>query len=275
MFEHLISNQTVKDTIRRFISAERVPNALLFGGPEGVGKKQFALQLARAIVCQDKYNGGPCGKCTACGRVNEFKFPGPEAKGEDYDRVFFSDHLDVGMVVPFNRTLRVGSIRALETEANFRPYEADARVFIIAEADKMKDAAANALLKTLEEPSETSHIFLISSRPDSLLPTIRSRVQSLRFGPVDTKEIEHLLLTSHKFSLEDAQLVASSENGGVGRAVSVDVNEFRRLRSVGLEILRTAIVHKDVIDILKRSEKVTAQISTPEYEVFLGVLELL
>jgi DNA polymerase-3 subunit delta' len=275
MFDHLIGNQTVKDTIRRFISTGRVPNSLLFAGPEGVGKKQFALQLARSIICRDRHNGEPCGRCTACGRVNEFKLPGQDAKGEDYDRVFFSAHSDVGMVVPFNRTLRVGSIRALETEANFRPYEAVARVFIISDAEKMKDAAANALLKTLEEPPPTSHIFLITSKPNALLPTIRSRVQNLRFGPVDAKDIEHLLLTSHKFSLEEAELISTSVNGSVGRAVSVDVEEFRSLKSDALEILKTAIFHKDVVAILRRSEKVAAQISVPEYESFLDMLQML
>src|SRR5437764_13939706 len=103
MFDQLIGNQSVKEAMRRYISNRRVPNSMLFAGPEGVGKKQFALELARSIVCHELSNGEACGKCIACSRVGGFKFPGTEAKGEEYDRVFFSCHSDVGMVVPFNR----------------------------------------------------------------------------------------------------------------------------------------------------------------------------
>ena len=149
-------------------------------------------------------------------------FPAADAKGEDYDRVFFSKHPDVGMVIPFNRTLRVKSIRALETEANFRPYEAAARVFIIDDAHRMNASASNALLKTLEEPPATSHIFLVTSKPDTLLPTIRSRSQILRFGPAAPAEIERLLLTTHEYSQEDARLVAAYSAGNVSVAVAAE-----------------------------------------------------
>lgn len=273
MFDHLIGNQTVKGAIGRFISNGRVPNSLLFAGPEGVGKKQFALQLARAIVCHEPRNGDACGECLACRRVNEFKFPGADAKGDDYDFVFFSEHPDVGMVVPFNRTLRVGSIRALETEANFRPYEGSARIFIIDEAHRMNAASSNALLKTLEEPPSTSHIFLITSKPNALLPTIRSRVQILRFGPVAASELEHHLLVTHEYSQADARLIASTSNGSVAQALSVDAEEFRIRRNEAIEILQSAIVNHDLVDILKRSEKFGATKSTPEFEAFLGVLQ--
>jgi DNA polymerase-3 subunit delta' len=272
MFDHLIGNQTVKDAIGRFIAARRIPNSLLFAGPEGVGKKQFALELARSIVCRQPHNGDACGQCAACQRAASFVFPGTGAKGEEYDRVFFSEHPDVGMVVPFNRTLRVGSIRALEAEANFRPYEAPARIFIIDDAQKMNDASSNALLKTLEEPPPTSHIFLIASKPDSLLPTIRSRVQTLRFGPPAAAEIEHLLLKTHKYAQDDARQIAASSNGNVSRAVSVDIDEFRVQHSAAVEILRSAVVQKDVPGILKFTEKFGGR-PPHEFESFLDILQ--
>ena len=205
--------------------------------------------------------------------MGKIEFPRADAKTEEYDAVFFTEHPDVGMVVPFNRTLRVGAIRALETEANFRPYEASARIFVVDDAHKMNDSSSNALLKTLEEPPQTSHIFLISSKPNSLLPTIRSRVQTLRFGPVEAADIEHLLLTTHKYSQDDARMIAWSSNGSVSRAVTADVEEFRDLRNDVIGVMRSAIKGGGLADILKRSEKVGAAKSTPEYEGFLDVLE--
>jgi DNA polymerase-3 subunit delta' len=274
MFDHLVGNLEVRSAIRRYLTNRRVPNALLFAGPEGVGKKQFALELARALVCSEPRGADACGACSACGRVGEFKLPAADAKGEEYDRVFFSDHLDVGMVVPFNRTLRVGSIRALESEANFRPYEASARIFVINDAHRMNASSSNALLKTLEEPPTTSHIFLVTSKPDSLLPTIRSRVQTLRFGPVGENEIRHLLLTTHKYSQPDAQLIASTSGGSVAGALTVDIEEFRERRALAVEILRKAIVEKDLPGLLRQSEKIGAR-SVQDYEAFLDLLEIL
>lgn len=169
----LVGNKAVGATLRRFVATSRVPNALLFTGPDGVGKKQFAVELARGLVCTAVDRSEACGHCAACKRAGEVSIPTFE-KGDESDYVFFSQHPDVGMVVPFRRNLRVGAIRALEREANFRPYEASARIFIVDDADKMNDAAANALLKTLEEPPSTSHIILIAARADTLLATIRS-----------------------------------------------------------------------------------------------------
>ena len=133
----LIGNKQVRQILSRLVASGRVPNALLFTGPEGVGKKQFALELARSLVCRGPNVHQACGHCAACSRVGEFAIPKFE-KGQESDHVFFSQHPDVGIVVPFNRNLRVGAIRALEREAHFRPYEADTRVFIVEDADKKK-----------------------------------------------------------------------------------------------------------------------------------------
>jgi DNA polymerase-3 subunit delta' len=178
------------------------------------------------------------------------------------------------MVVPFNRTLRVGSIRALEAEANYRPYEAAARVFIIDDAHKMNAASANALLKTLEEPPPSSHIFLVTSKPDALLPTIRSRVQTLRFGPVETTEIEQFLLRTHEYSQDDARLIAATSGGSVSHALRFAPEAFRELRDQAVDILRTSIISGDLAEALKQSEKIGAR-STPEFEEFLDILQSL
>jgi DNA polymerase-3 subunit delta' len=274
-FSHLIGNKRVKEAIHRFLSAGRVPNALLFAGPEGVGKKQFSLELARLLVCQKPIENEACGECASCRRVTGFVFPGPSAEGKEYDTVFFSEHPDVGMVVPFNRTLRVESIRALEREANFQPFEASARIFIIDDAHKMNASSSNALLKTLEEPPPTSHIFLITSKPDVLLPTIRSRSQVLRFGRVDSSEIEHMLLTSHDHSQDDARLIAEYANGNVAWAASVDVDEFRRHLDLAIDLLRSAVLDQDIASVLKRAEKIHEARNGIDFERFMDVFEIL
>jgi DNA polymerase-3 subunit delta' len=274
MFRNLTGNETAKTQLKRLIAGGRVPNALLFAGPEGVGKKLFAVELARTFVCSDPIDGEGCGKCSACLRAGEIVIPSAE-KGEEYDRIFFGQHADVGMVVPFKRNLRVGSIRALEREANFRPYEATIRFFIVNDADKMNDSAANALLKTLEEPPATTHIVLIASRPDSLLQTIRSRSQMIRFSPVAGNKIETLLTQKHQFSSEDARLAACVSGGSIGRAVAIDLEKFRAARERFLNVVANAARGRGRAEMLQIAEQLNDAKNKDDFEENLVVLETL
>lgn len=272
MFPNLLGNSGAKELLTRFVTTGRVPNALLFAGPEGVGKKQFAIDLARAFVCQSPNGVAGCGECPACKRAGIFDLPKSD-KGEDYDRVFVSEHPDVGMVVPFKRNLRVGAIRDLEKEAYYRPFEANARFFIIDDADKMTDAASNALLKTLEEPAATSHIILISSRPDTLLPTIRSRAQIVRFAPVAADEIETFLAVNVLHSREDARLAARLSDGSIGRAFSIDLAKFRVQRQLMLRVLENAVTEPDRASLLRAGEQMNEAKNKDDYEDVLALLE--
>lgn len=275
MFKHLIGNDLVKHTLKLLLQNGRVPNSFLLAGDEGIGKRQFALELARNFICLEDEVEGACGVCTACKRVNEFVFPKPDAKGEEYDAVFFSEHPDVGTVIPFNRNLRVGAIRELEREANFRPYEGKARVFIVDDADKMNDAASNALLKTLEEPPPTSYIFLITSRPDSLLPTIRSRCQTLRFAPVAVEEIEEFLIADRAFSHDEARLASRLSRGSIGRAVSLDIANFRARRERMLAVLKSAIATGSREALMRVSDEMNDAKNKDKFEESLDTLESL
>ena len=274
MFKNLIGNDHVKQTLKRLLAKGRVPNSLLFAGEMGVGKRQFALELAKAFVCKEPAYNEACGVCAACRRADVFVFPKSDKK-EDFDVVFFSEHPDVGTVIPFKRNVRIGAIRDLEKEANFRPYEAPARIFIIDDAEKMADPAANALLKTLEEPASTTHIFLITSRPDSLLPTIRSRCQTLRFAPVATDEIEQFLISDQAFSHDEARLAARLARGSIGRAVSINVSQFRDRRTRMLGVIHNVIETGDRAALLRTSEELNDAKNKDNFEENLDILESL
>jgi len=267
----LIGNSNVAENLLRLLRSGRVPNALLFAGPESVGKKRFAVELARSMVCSTPNECEACGECAACKRAGEFSIPVFE-KGDESDRVFFSQHPDVGLVVPFRRNLRIGAIRALESEAHFRPYEGGARIFIIEDADKMNDAAANALLKTLEEPPATSHIILIASRADSLLPTIRSRCQTIRFAPAPFEEIEKYLVSKGESSPDDAALAARVSGGSIGRAIEIVPSSFRTQRSLMLDVLKAAVAGNRR-EALQVSEEIADAKNKDEYEENLGILK--
>jgi len=274
VFERIIGNQAIKITLRRFIAARRVPHSFLLVGDDGIGKRQFALELAKSLLCRQPADGEACGVCPNCRRADAFAFPKPDDK-DAHKKVILSEHPDLGTVIPYNRNILVDAIRDLEKEANFRPYEGSARVFIIDDADKMNDAATNALLKTLEEPSETIYLFLVSSRPDKLLPTIRSRCQVLRFAPVDTVEIERFLIDERAFSHNEARLAARLARGSVGRSVEMDIPRVKGLRERMLGVLKNSIDTYDKASLLKASEEMNDAKNKDSFEESLGSLESL
>ena len=146
--------------------ALRLPHALLLTGQTGLGKADFARRLARALLCVDPNEGGdPCGTCGACRLV------------------LAGTHPDLHVIQPeeHGRMIKIDAIRALTAKSVLAAQDGGYRVFIIDPADMMNRAAANALLKTLEEPAKRSILVLVSSHPDRLPATIRSRCQIVRF----------------------------------------------------------------------------------------------
>jgi DNA polymerase-3 subunit delta' len=274
VFDSLLGNDNVKSIFNRLLASGRVPNSLLFTGPDGVGKKQFALELARSLVCRQPQGGQACDRCPACQRAGVFVFPKPDDK-EEHKKVIFSGHSDVGMVVPYKRNILVEAIRDLEAAANFRPFEAPARFFIIDQAEKMNAAASNALLKTLEEPPATTHIVLITSRPDSLLQTIRSRCQTIHFAPVGANEIRQYLIEKKGALPTDAESIAKLSAGSIGKALDFDLDLFREQRGAMLSVLKSALIEKDRAALLQASETLNDAKNKDVYEENLDILETL
>src|SRR4051812_5559026 len=184
MFSKLIGNDDVKDTLRRLLSGGRVPGSLLFTGETGIGKKLFALELAKALNCRNRSGVEGCDECSSCRRIINSTFPPFTGADDNRERMIWSEHADVAMVRAFKQIIRVAPLRELEREANFRPFEGAARVFIVEDAEYMNEPASNAFLKTLEEPPATSHLILTTTNPMALLATIRSRCQVIRFAPI-------------------------------------------------------------------------------------------
>src|SRR5262249_24546682 len=140
-----------------------LPPSLIFAGPQGVGKRLTAVALAQALNCEQ----GGCGACPVCARI---------ARGV---------HADVLVVEPGDSgTIKVDQVREAIDRTAYRPFEGRRRVVIVDEADALVPEAQNALLRTLEEPPPASVFVLIPARPEMLLPTVRSRCQRLRFGPL-------------------------------------------------------------------------------------------
>jgi DNA polymerase-3 subunit delta' len=273
MFSHLIGNEDAKDTLRRLLTSGRVPGSLLFTGQDGVGKKLFALELAKALNCRNRAGVEACDECSSCVRIANSSFQPFSDPSDNRERMIWSEHGDVAMVRPYLHIIRVKPVRELEREANFRPFEGAARVFIIEDAEYMNDQAANALLKTLEEPPPTTNLILTTTNPSALLATIRSRCQVIRFAPVSAAEIEKFLMKQKELSANDAGLLAHTSQGSIGRACDADVDGYRERRNEMLAILRALTITGNRVHLLRSAERLAAARDRADYEESLNILE--
>ena len=275
MFSKLIGNEEAGDTLRRLLNSGRVPGSLLFTGEQGIGKKLFALELAKAFNCRNRVGVEACDECSSCKRISRSTFPPFSSDDDNRERMIWSEHADVAMARPFKNIIRVKVMRELEREANFRPFEGAARVFIVEDADAMNEQAANALLKTLEEPAPTSHLILTTSNPTALLATIRSRCQVIRFGPIPAEEIEQFLSTETKLPVADAALLARTSMGSLGRALAADIEDYRERRDEMLSVLNALVLTGDRAQLIRCAEALAGAKDRSEYEERLDVLEAL
>jgi DNA polymerase-3 subunit delta' len=186
--------------LRRAVAARHVPHAYMFEGPDGVGKRSAALGLALALTCAVEPGEG-CGRCDSCRRIEAGLHP------------------DVPVFAAETAQIVIDQAQAIVGLAQSRPHEAAVRVIIIDGAERLNLSAANCLLKTLEEPADGTHLVLVTSAPDRILPTIRSRSQRVRFRALPAEALVALLIAAHGVEPRRAAVAAALADGSVGRAV--------------------------------------------------------
>ena len=189
---------TAVETLRRALAGDRVHHAYLFDGPEGVGKERAAFGLAQGLVCEKRAPGSAdaCGTCSACTRAlpREGQARPVHPDVAVLERGLYEPAM-IGRRTPETQDLSIDQVRTVVlARAAFPPHEGRAKVFIVRRAEELSIPAANALLKTLEEPGARTHFILLSATPDALLPTIRSRTQRVRFAALPESVVIELLV---------------------------------------------------------------------------------
>lgn len=237
----VVGHDRIKALLGRALQDGRVPPAMLFTGPEGVGKKALALALARGLLCEGPA-GEPCGRCSPCQRILRAldSLDDVRRKIEEEREPTLRNyrlHPDLILAEPWKTGLKIDQVRQLVQELQGRPYESRGRAVVIDDAHRMTEQAQNALLKSLEEPPATSHVFLVTSAPQMLLTTIRSRCQLFRLGPLPLG-----LLGSHleeRLGLEpaEARLRAALASGSLGAALAFESDAYRERREHLLALL--------------------------------------
>ncbi|MSQ22595.1 MAG: DNA polymerase III subunit delta' [Dehalococcoidia bacterium] len=199
-------------TLDRGIRQGQLAHAYLLVGPPHIGKDTLALQLAQAVNCVGE--DPPCGQCLQCRRIERGIHP-------DIQRIVPTPDEKTGRM---HTEIRIDQVRAIERAIALQPYEGRYRVFIFEGAERLSPDAANALLKTLEEPPAHVLLLLTAAEEEALLPTIRSRCQRLELRPLPEDRLVTMLAEEHGVSPEDARLLARISGGNVGWAVSAVAN---------------------------------------------------
>ncbi len=183
-------------TLTAMLEVERLPHALLISGPLGVGKRDLAIRIAQALLCDTvaQRSAGPCRDCRNCQRLHNPAQPALDPQ-----------HSDVEIIAPGalcaepdhehrnSRTIGICVIRRIEHAATLAPFEADRRIIIINPADAMTSDAADAFLKTLEEPPDRVHFILLTAQEARLSETIRSRCRTLTLAPLPPSQLDDWL----------------------------------------------------------------------------------
>ena len=246
MFENLLGNDKIKKLLEKTIIEDKILHSYIFDGEEGIGKRLFALDFSKAILCTST-DIKPCQKCKSCIEFNNFNNP---------------DLLQVESLD--GKNIKIEQIRELLTKIAEKPINSDRKVIIINNSELMTKEAQNALLKTLEEPPQYITIILITSNQSKLLTTIKSRCTKILFEGISKEEIlSYLKQKSLDVNISDRILKAG--NGSLSKTLDLIEKQDLYLK---LDNIFNNIEKCDIVDLWKQAEMLYK-----EKEEIIGLLE--
>ena len=300
-FSEFLGNEKIVAALRGAFRASRVPHALLFTGPRGVGKYTLARMFAQAANCE-RLKDDFCGECPPCLQISQLADPqkligqGLAERGENADAatveripLILQSHPDVWALVPdpvrlkspvARPMLRIGQLRAVRRAAYFQP-SGRRRVFILDGAETMRSDVANVFLKILEEPPGSATLILTAPSPFSLLPTILSRCMQFHFAPLPLAEVETILKSHSRRKPAEIRLAAQLSEGSPGMAMELDLEDAVEKRKTALRILERAAhgqgfaqLFADTAALAKDRESSFEDLITVFYGLLSDLLEL-
>lgn len=253
-FDDIIGNDRIKNILRKSLQRGRLPGSLLFYGPQGVGKKEMALVLAKALNCLRKKDDS-CEACSSCQAINKQigAFP------------------DVMRIRAENEIIRIDQIRLVKQAAYLRPMIGEKRVFIIEEAKKMNEEASNSLLKVLEEPPLFSHIILTTDSLFSILPTIKSRCQILKFAPVSRQDVERELV-KRSADEERAKIISLLVQGNLKKALDFDWEEANDQRKNAFQVFSSFVRGEKTAAFFKKYSRMQKKNFIEDFKPLLEII---
>lgn len=201
-FSEIVGHEQIKEHMQAAIRDKKPFHAYLFQGEEGVGKEALARTFAAGLQCQSESTDKPCKECVSCRQMESGNQP------------------DVIWVTREKASLGVDGIREqLCNTMDIKPFSSPYKIYLVPEAEKMTEAAQNALLKTIEEPPEYGIVILMTSNISALLPTIQSRCLTMEFRPLSTAVVESYVKEHCQVPDYQARASAAFAQGNLGKAM--------------------------------------------------------
>ena len=248
LFENIVGNNKIKELLKNAVKSNNVSHSYLFVGKAGVGKKIFAKDLAKKVMCLGS-NGGAQNNGVKNNEVqnNNVANDNLELDFDNCDSCIKFDansNPDFSIIVPDGKSIKIEQIRNLQARIVEKPISSSKKVYIIDDADTMTEESQNCLLKTLEEPPEYAMIILIASNENRMLQTIKSRCVIIRFEDLTNEEISQILHTN------DQDIIRLCE-GSVAKA---DTISEKREMFAQLKIIADYLSKNSLIDVLNNSD---------------------
>lgn len=232
MFEQIIGNEKNKIILEKAIELNKTSHSYLFWGIEGIGKKLFAQELAKKILClQPEKNKCECKSCIQFESMN---------------------NPDFTIIEPEDGKIKIEQIRTMQRTISEKPIISSKKVYIIDDSDTMTTEAQNCLLKTLEEPPEYITIILICSNEDNMLSTIKSRCTRIHFDGLDIKQVKEYLQKNFPEQELTSGIIDLSQ-GSIGKAIKLSQN---KALYESIEPILKSFKTKDLIEITKMCEEI-------------------
>ncbi len=259
-FSNILGQEKAKRIVRQALSKGRIPHAYLFSGIPGVGKTSLGRAIAAYLNCKNREQNEACGQCRTCNQIER------------------NNHPDLTVIQSEGDSIKIKQVREIQESMRFAPFSGQFRVIIIDQADTMTEEAANAFLKTLEEPPPRNLLILNATEPDNLLPTIVSRCQRVAFVPLEANLIADYLLREIGIEEKTALVLARLSEGSLGKAIAMAQTDFLERREKWLQCAMNipTLRPEQLIDVALElsNEKTPGGNATPKYEIG-GLLDLL
>jgi DNA polymerase-3 subunit delta' len=218
-FSEILGQETAKKFLTQVMAKGKIPHAFMFTGIPGIGKTSTATAFAMVLNCREPIGFDGCGHCRSCRQFMGGNYP------------------DFHSIVPDGQHIKIEQIKELNRSIGFAPVAGGHRVCVIHQAESMTDEAANAFLKTLEEPPPGNIMILKVTEPLDLLPTIVSRCQKVPFQPLNSQDIKHWLTKNRDLDEASATTLARISEGSLGRALRMDDSNFLEKRKAWISRL--------------------------------------
>ncbi len=234
LFSEIMGHDDIKEHLQVAIQGDKPFHAYIFQGEVGCGKETMAKTFAAGLQCLSEQEGRPCGVCASCKQIDS---------GNQPDVIWVNRELS---------SIGVDDIREkINGSIAIKPFSSPYKIYIVSEAERMTEAAQNALLKTIEEPPEYGIVILLTSNINALLPTIQSRCLKLEFRPLTTATIEKYLMEKYQVVDYRARTSAIFAQGNLGKAIRyIESEDFEEKKDKVLKILKN-VHNMDVAEMLE------------------------